>query len=393
MTSSSQNQPPWAIMIVFMIAHAVNDGFLWVIPPLLPALRDQFHLSYTEMGSLYSLFRFSGDILQAPVAYLVHIAPISLIMTGGLLWTSVGMFLASLASGYGMLAWSFTVSGIGRATYHPLAATLLSRAFGREALGRAIALHMTGSSVGQFIAPFLVGIFLTYYGWRSPIMIWSGLGILAGLILYFFLRKQKENLGHRGKGLSLPFFSRPIGIYLLAVSVWAIAQHALMTFLPLFLVDYRGFSKEKAAAIYGIMSLSAALCRPFLGALMDWMGRRKPVIIGGFIFSGLAIFGLATFKFPFFMYLCIVFLGIFGSGHSGLSDTFMIEMIPSSRREETIAFLFTIRMSTGALAPILVGFIAERIPLPHIFMALAVIPIFTASMISLAEEKPMGYET
>ena len=71
----------------------------------------------------------------------------------------------------------------------------------------------------------------------------------------------------------------------------------------------------------------------------------------------------------------------------------MIEMIPSSRREETIAFLFTIRMSTGALAPILVGFIAERIPLPHIFMALAVIPIFTASMISLAEEKPMVYET
>ena len=375
-------------MIVFMATHAVNDGFLWVIPPLLPALRDLFHLSYAEMGSLYTLFRLSGDLLQTPVAYLVHFAPASVIMTGGFLWTSVGMFLASLASGYGMLALSFAVSGIGRATYHPLAVTVLSRVFGREALGRAIALHMTGSSVGQFTAPFLVGIFLTYYGWRSPIMVWSGLGILTGLILYFFLRHQREGLIRGGKVFSLPFFSRPIGTYLLAVSVWGIAQTALMTFLPLFLVDYRGFSKEKAAAIYGIMSLSGAICRPFLGALMDRMGSRKPVIIGGFIFAGLSILGLATMKSLLIMYLCIALLGVFGSGHSGLSDTFMIEMIPSNRREETLGFIFTVRMSIGSLAPIMVGLIAERIPLPHIFMILAVVPIFTASIISLVEERP-----
>ena len=375
-------------MIVFMVAHAVNDGFLWVIPPLLPALRDHFHLSYTEMGSLYTLFRISGDILQAPVAYLVHFAPASVIMTGGFLWTSVGMFLASLASGYGMLALSFAASGIGRATYHPLAATVLSRVFGREALGRAIALHMTGSAIGHVIAPFLVGFLLIYAGWRSPIMVWSGLGILSGLILYVFLRNQRESLTHGAKVLSLPFFSRPIGIYLLAVSVWGIAQTALMTFLPLFLVDYRGFSKEKAAAIYGIMSLAGAICRPFLGALMDRMGRRKPVIIGGFIFAGLSILGLATMKSFLIMYLCIALLGVFGSGHSGLSDTFMIEMIPSNRREETIGFIFSVRMSIGSLAPILVGLIAERTPLPYIFMTLAVIPMFTASIISLAEERP-----
>ena len=389
MTVSSQNQSRWVVMIVFMVAHAVNDGFLWVIPPLLPALRDHFHLSYTEMGSLYALFRLSGDLLQTPVAYLVHFAPASVIMTGGFLWTSVGMFIASLSSGYGMLAWIFAASGIGRATYHPLAVTVLSRVFGREALGRAIALHMSGSGIGQVVAPFMVGLSLTYYGWRSPIMVWSGLGILTGLILYFFLRNEKESHMHGGKVLRLPFFSRPVGIYLLAISVWGIAQTALMTFLPLFLVDYRGFGKEKAAALYGIMSLSGIICRPFLGALMDRMGRRKPVIIGGFLFAGLSILGLATMKPLLIMYLCIALLGVFGSGHSGLSDTFMIEMIPSNRREESIGFIFTVRMSIGSLAPIMVGLTAERIPLPHIFMILAVVPIFTATIISLVEERPV----
>ena len=122
---------------------------------------------------------------------------------------------------------------------------------------------------------------------------------------------------------------------------------------------------------------------------MDRMGRRKPVIIGGFIFAGLSILGLATMKSFLIMYLCIALLGIFGSGHSGLSDTFMIEMIPSNRREETLGFIFTVRMSIGSLAPIIVGLIAERIPLPNIFMILAVVPMFTAAIISLAEERPM----
>ena len=35
------------------------------------------------------------------------------------------------------------------------------------------------------------------------------------------------------------------------------------------------------------------------------------------------------------------------------------------------------------------GLIAEQIPLPYIFMILAVVPIFTASIISLAEERPV----
>jgi len=374
--------------MMFMIAHAVNDGFLWIIPPLLPAIREHFHLNYTHMGVLYTFFRFSGDILQAPTAYLVHLAPTSIIMAGGLVWCSVGMFLASLSSSYGMLAWIFTISGIGRATYHPLAATLLSRVFGRDSLGSAIALHMSGSSIGHVIAPFLVGLLLTYYGWRSPVMIWSALGLLASLTLFFFLKNQKESLHAMNKPLSLPFFSRPLGIYLLAVSVWGIAQTGLMTFLPLFLVDNHGFSKEKAATVYGIMSLSGAICRPMMGALMDWMGKRKPVVIGGFILSGLSIIGLASMSDLWILYLCIILLGIFGSGHSGLSDTFMIEMIPSYRREETLGFIFTVRMSIGAFAPLIVGIVAVRFSLAHVFMALAFVPILTALILSLAEEKP-----
>jgi len=88
------------------------------------------------------------------------------------------------------------------------------------------------------------------------------------------------------------------------------------------------------------------------------------------------------------MYLFIVLLGTFGSGHSGLSDTFLIEMIPSNRREETLGATFTVRMAIAAPAPLIVGFASERLSLPTIFLILSAVPILTALVLALAEEKP-----
>ncbi len=383
----SQNSRRWLILLMFMVAHAVNDGFGWIIPPLLPAIREHFHLSYTEMGAFYTLFRFFGNIFQAPAAYLVYFAPIPSILVCGLLWSSVGMFLVSLSPSYGALVWISAISGLGRSTYHPLAVTTLSRVFSREALGRAMALHLSGSSVGMVMAPFLVGLLLSNYSWRLPLQVWSALGVLAGLSLFFFLKKQKQYIQAKGKVLRLPFYSRPLGIYMVAIGTWAIAQSGLMTFLPLFLVDFRGFSTGKAAATFGIMSFSGAICRPFMGALMDWMGRRKPVVIGGFIIAGLSILTLTTIETSWILYTAIVLLGIFGSGHAGLADTFMIEMIPSHRREETLGFIYTVRMGLSSLSPVLVGFASERITLYNSFLILALVAGLAALLLSLAEER------
>ena len=385
----SQDRKKWVVLMMFMTAHGINDGFGWIIPPLLPAIREHFQLSYTEMGAFYTSFRFFGNIFQAPVAYLVHIAPISTILVGGLLWLSIGMFVLSLSSTYGMMVVFSAIGGIGGATYHPLAVTTLSRVFGRDSLGRAIALHLSGSSMGQVIAPFLVGLLLIHYEWRLPIQIWSVLGIFAGVSLFLFLRHQQEDFQPKNKALGLPFFSRPLGIYILAESLWGVAQMGLMTFLPLFLVDYRGFSQGKAAAVFGLMALTGTFFRPFVGALMDWMGRRKPVITGGFIVAGLSILGLTKVETEWVIYLFVILLGTFGSGHAGLADTFMIEMIPSQRREETLGFVYTIRMGIASLSPFIVGFVSERISLIHGFTILASVSGFSAFLLSLAEEKPV----
>jgi MFS family permease len=372
-----------------MVAHGINDGFLWILPPLLPSIREHFQLSYTEIGAFLTVYRFIGNVFQAPAAYLVHIAPISVILVSGLLLMSVGMAAASLSPSYGTLIWISAFGGIGRSTYHPLAVTILSRIFGREAFGRVMGLHLSGSSAGMVVAPFIVGLLLSRYGWRLPLQMWSLMGIVTALSLFFFLKNQTLILYPKGKKLDWPFFSLSMGIYLLAAGVWGVAQSGLMAFLPLFLVDHRSFSTGAAAAAFGIMSLSGALCRPFLGALMDRMGRRKPVVIGGFLVAGMSVLMLVSLENRWCLYASIVLLGIFGSGHAGLADTFMIEMIPSQRREETLGFIYTLRMGIASLSPLLAGFASEYITLNHTFLYLAAAGCLAALLISLAEEKPV----
>jgi len=239
------------------------------------------------------------------------------------------------------------------------------------------------------LAPLIVGLLLSRYSWRLPLQVWSVLGVLAGISLYVFLTNQRLNLQPKGKKFHLPFFSVSMSIYLIAASIWGIAQGGFMAFLPLYLVDHRGFSVGSAAAAFGIMSFCGAICRPFLGALMDWMGRRKPVVIGGFIVSGISIVLLVTFEMRAVLYGSIVILGIFGSGHAGLADTFMIEMIPSHRREETLGFIYTLRMGISSLSPLLVGFASEHITLHRSFFYLAAAGGLAALCISFAEEKPV----
>ncbi len=384
---SNKVQNRWAVLMMFMVAHGVNDGFAWLIPPLLPAVREHFLLSYTEVGALYTFFNFFGNVLQAPAAYLVHFVPIPAVLVGGLVWLSLGMLLTSFSSSYGFLLWMSAASGAGKATYHPLALTLLSRIFGKESLGRALALHLSGSGIGHVIVPFLVGILVTSFGWRLPIQLWSLLGVTVGVGLFCFLRKHGDNFQIPGKKLRLPFFSRNMALFLLAICIWGIAQHGLMTFLPLFLVDHRGFNVGSAAAVYGFMALSGTLLRPLLGMLMDRMGRRKPVVIGGYVIAGLSILGLSISENTALMYLFILLLGVFASGHAGLSDILMIEMIPSSRREETLGFILSLRMGAAAFSPLIVGLFAERLGMITVLAILSVFPVVTSLLLLFTEEK------
>jgi MFS family permease len=107
-----------------------------------------------------------------------------------------------------MLTATFSLAGIGSATYHPLSFSVLSKFYRKEILGRIIGLHMGASSAAHMVTPILVILFAKRFGWYWPIRLWCFYGITAAFILLVVLRKKiTDELKYHGKGLRLPYIS------------------------------------------------------------------------------------------------------------------------------------------------------------------------------------------
>lgn len=359
------------LLIAFMVAHAANDGFNAIFPPLLPLIREHFHLSYAQLGGFLSLFRFFGSVLQIPVGYLAHFIPSSTIMVSGLFWVSTGMLLATFAGSYWMLASACSFAGIGRASYHPLSFSLLSRVFPRKRLGRIIGLHMGASSAAHLIAPFLIILLADRFGWYWPIRLWCLYGIMAAFILLVVLRRQigKERKVE-GKALRLPYISSSLVFYCLFRICWAIARNGMSTFLPLFLVEKAHVSIKVATLYYVAMYLIEVMTRPMIGAFSDRVGRRKPVILSGCVLFGILFLALTVFQTKLVLLVIILGIGLFAGTIPVVGQTYAIEMIPSEQRERTLGFVFTIITATTTFTPLIVGYLADYFGLMQSFIIL-----------------------
>ncbi|MEQ1775588.1 MAG: MFS transporter, partial [Burkholderiales bacterium] len=70
-----------------------------------------------------------------------------------------------------------------------------------------------------------------------------------------------------------------LGFVSLAMDISSEMVHAL---LPLFLVTVLGASALSVGVIEGIAEATAAIAKVFSGAISDWLGRRKPLLVLGY---------------------------------------------------------------------------------------------------------------
>ena len=87
----------------------------------------------------------------------------------------------------------------------------------------------------------------------------------------------------------LPRSVAMLGLVSLTMDISSEMIHAL---LPLFLVTVLGASALSVGVIEGIAEATAAIAKVFSGAISDWLGRRKPLLLLGY--------GLAAFTKPLF---------------------------------------------------------------------------------------------
>ena len=290
------------------------------------------------------------------------------------------ILIYSLASGgtatsrtvYELLFWRALV-GIGLGAEWSAGATLVAESWGPENRGKALSLMQSGWAFGYMLAAAITPFVLTHYGWRTLFLI----GVLPALLTVWVRRNVEEpqvwqQRTATGKFSSLfrpPYLSRTVRATTLATSV-LFAYWGLFTWLPGFLSapasqGGAGLNIVKTSQWMFVMQFGTFLGYLTFGWLADRFGRRPAFAFYVLMAAMLTcVYGLyprwAGTGREGWLLLIGPLVGFFGTGYFSLFGATLAELYPTSIRGAGQGFTYNFGRGLSAMAPYLVGAIADR---------------------------------
>ena len=349
-----------------MLAHFGHHLITALLIPLLPYIRNDLSLTYTQAGWLGSAFSLAYGISQLPAGWLADRIGSRIVLTFGVAGVGVAGLLIGLAPTYVMLALFLVILGIAGGGYHPAAAPLVSASVKAKNRGRALGLHQVGGSGSFFLAPLIAAGIASAFGWRGTFLAVSVPVIAFGIVFYILLGRlvYSQNAEQRMYASHDEITPSPRRLrQLVVVVILGIASMALVystiSFVPLFIVDhFEGVSNEAAAAMVSLIYFGGLWAGPLGGYLSDRLGSVPVILAAGFI-AGPAIYlqNLTPFGIAFSAVLIIIGMAM----HLGMPvvEAYIISHT-SERKRSTVLGIYYLGSRGGlAIAPV-IGYLIDH---------------------------------
>jgi MFS family permease len=164
-------------------AHFVSHYYILILAPLLPFVRADYGVSYTEIGLALAAFNIVSTALQTPVGFLVDRLGARVLLIVGLMIGSGAFALAGLVDSFWFLVAMFALAGVGNTVYHPADYALLSQHVPPDRIGQAFSVHTFAGMLGSSVAPVSLLAMQSVWGWRGAFVGAAMLGFIAAGVL------------------------------------------------------------------------------------------------------------------------------------------------------------------------------------------------------------------
>ena len=257
-----------------------------------PMLKDELHLSASQLGVLLSSFFWSYASLQLFSGWLVDRLNVNWVFAGGFFLWSVATIGIGLVNGFFLLLAFRLLLGIGESVAYPSYSKIIALHYHEEHRGIANSVVSAGLALGPGFGMLAGGLLIVRFGWRAFFMV-LGLLSLSWLIPWITWMPDPKSAIHLSK-TAAPSFAA----LLRQRSAWGTCigmfghnyvNYFLLTWLPFYLVRERHFSMYAMAKIGGAAYLIGACLSIASGWASDyWIGAgatptrvRKTIVAGG----------------------------------------------------------------------------------------------------------------
>ena len=363
--------------------HFFNDGFLASIILLLPFIAKDLKLNLTQVGFLSSIFSLSGILISLPIGYISSRFGASKVLIFTMIFYSLGFLFSGISHSYVFLIFAFTIMSIAFGSFHPISFSIVAQLTKKEKLGRTVG---DFTAIGEFGRICLTG-FISYIafsiGWQQTSFIYV---IISALILFVFLFFHFKNTRivveddlrtkNQKKINFIEILKNKKFILVLFINFFDnLASSALYIFLPFLLI-----SKKISPSILGTFTSAF-----FLGNLIGKMGlgrltdkfKNSKVFIYAELLMILFILLLAYSNSITFIIIFSIILGSLTMGTAPIRTTMVAETNEHhGSYEKAFAITSFFASLASALAPIILGYVADRYGIVNSFNLTALFALF-----------------
>jgi sugar phosphate permease len=379
------------------LAHGTSHFYHVILAALIPWLKPEFHLSYSELGLLMTVFFVVSGVGQAMAGFVVDRLGARTVLFSGIALLGVSALLLSSAHSYVQLMLGAFVAGCGNCVFHPADYTLLNQRVSKARLAHGFSVHGISGNIGWALSPLFLTFVAGRTDWRTALMS-AALLPLAVLALLVWNRGALRPVsaahpaagaaGANGQGAAaaVPAGGRagadsPFGFLRLKV-VWlcfsfflisAVALAGIQTFAATSLVSLYGMSLGWATSAYTCFMFASAVGMLYGGFLGAGSRNHDRIIMVAFGTAAVLALVLAAAVVPAWM--AVLLMGLIGlvTGISGPSRDLMIRgAAPANATGRVFGVVYSGLDSGLALGPLLFGALMDANRPAGVFVFIAV---------------------
>ena len=382
----------FGILGAISVSHMINDMMQSLLLAIYPIIKNDFHLSFGQIGLITLTYQITASILQPLVGLYTdkHPKPYSLAL--GMGFTLIGLLLLSVAPNYGILLLAAALVGTGSSIFHPESSRVARMASGgRHGLAQSI--FQVGGNAGSSMGPLLAAWIVIPHG-QSSIAWFSAAALLAIVVLWqignWYKRKRQEAKSRPAKAQQ-PHFVLPrkkvmfsIGILLMLIFSKYFYMASLSSYFTFYLIDKFHLSVQSAQLHLFVFLFSVAAGTVLGGPIGDKVGRKLVIWV--------SILGVAPFTLMlpyanlFWTGILTVVIGVILASAFSAILVFAQELVPG--KVGTVSGLFFgFAFGMGGIGAAALGHLADLTSIEFVYRVCAFLPLIGLTAIFLPNLK------
>jgi FSR family fosmidomycin resistance protein-like MFS transporter len=387
---SSAAEPVLRILVAVSFCHFLNDMMQSLIPALFPVLKQNFSLSFAQVGEIALAGQLTASLLQPVVGLVTDRRPQPFSLPIGMGFTLCGLLLLARAPGFGAVLLAVAMMGMGSSVLHPESSRVARMASGGQH-GFAQSLFQVGGNAGGALGPLLAAFFILPRGRGAGA--WFALAaLLAMLVLAWVgawyrdhgagLQRRAASNPRSAPGLGRGRVAACLGLLMILIFSKFFYMASLTSYYTFYLMQ-RFHLPVRAAQVHLFVFLGATAAGTLIGGPVgDRIGRKT--VIWGSILGVLPFTLLLPHANLFWTGVLSVVIGLILASAFSAILVYAQELVPG--KVGTISGLFFgVAFGMGGLGAALLGRLADIHGIVYVDQLCAFLPMLGLAALFLPD--------